>query len=51
MTPDDLLYAAAQTACPLHGWCDQWDLIGNHANATKALWHKISQAPQPTGHD
>jgi len=46
-----LLYQAAQTACPLQGWCDQWKQIGDHADATKALWHKINQAPRPTGHD
>jgi hypothetical protein len=46
-----LLYAAAQTSCPLQGWVDQWEMIGNHADATKALWHSINNASRPTGHD
>lgn len=47
----NLLYEAAQYACPLQGWCKQWTLIGDHADATKALWHKINNAPRPAGHD
>jgi hypothetical protein len=46
-----LLYEAAQTSCPLQGWCDEWEMIGDHADATKALWHKVNNAPRPTGHD
>ena len=46
-----MLYQAAQTACPLQGWADQWTLIGDHADATKALWHRVNSAPRPTGHD
>jgi hypothetical protein len=46
-----LLYEATQTACPLQGWCKQWEQIGDHADATKALWHKINRAPLPIGHD
>lgn len=47
----ELLYNAAQTACPLKGWADQWTAIGDHADATKALWHRVSQAPHPLDHD
>lgn len=46
-----LLYEAAQAACPLQDWVDQWDAIGDHADATKALWHRVNNAPYPTGHD
>ena len=46
-----LLYAAAQTSCDLQGWSYQWKLIGDHADATQALWRKINTAPHPTGHD
>jgi hypothetical protein len=42
-----LLYQAAQAACPIFPWEDQWTDIGNHADATKALWHRINQAPMP----
>jgi hypothetical protein len=45
------LYTAAQTACPLQGWCDQWEAIGDHADATKRLWHKLNDGPRPTKHD
>lgn len=46
-----LLYEAAQLTCPLHGFADQWTEIGDHADATKALWHRINNAAFPTGHD
>jgi hypothetical protein len=46
-----LLYTAAQTACPLKGWCDQWDWIGEHADATKDLWHRLNNSAPPKGHD
>lgn len=47
-----LLYRACQTACPLQGWGDgPWEWIGDHADATKALWHRVNNAPDPTGHD
>lgn len=46
-----LLYKAAQTSCDLQGWADQWQAIGDHADATKALWHACNNAPAPTGHD
>jgi hypothetical protein len=42
-----LLYEAAQAACPLFPWAGQWDDIGNHADATKALWHRINSAELP----
>lgn len=46
-----LLYTAAQTASPLQGWLREWQRISDHADATKRLWHKINNAPRPTGHD
>lgn len=46
-----LLYEAAQASCPLHGWCEVWQQIGDHADATKDLWHTVNDAPRPTGHD
>lgn len=46
-----LLYEAAQTACPLQGWVKPWEHVGDHADATKALWHRVNSAPYPTGHD
>lgn len=46
-----LLYQAAQTACDLQGWVKPWERIGDHADATKALWHDVQYAPHPTGHD
>lgn len=45
------LYAAAQAACPLQGWADEWTEIGDMADSVKAFWHKINQRPYPTGHD
>ena len=45
------LSAAAQAACPLQGWSDEWTEIGDMADAVKAFWHKINQRPYPTGHD
>ena len=45
------LYAAAQASSPLRGWLAEWQAIGDHADATKALWHRINEAPAPTGHD
>ena len=47
----DLLYQAAQCSCDLQGWCREWEAIGAHAEATKALWHKANNATPPTGHD
>jgi hypothetical protein len=41
------LSEAAQLACPLGGWCDQWEDIGNTMDAVTALWWRIHQAPQP----
>lgn len=46
-----LLYRAAQESCPLKGWADQWQEIGDHADATQRLWHRINDAPMPIGHD
>lgn len=46
-----LLYEAAQTACPLQGWVEPWEMIGDHADVTKALWHRVNGARRPTGHD
>jgi hypothetical protein len=46
-----LLYEAAQTACPLQGWVKPWERIGAHADATKALWHRVNDARRPVGHD
>lgn len=46
-----LLYTATQKACPLQGWTQEWEKIGAHADATKALWHALNNAPRPTGHD
>lgn len=46
-----LLYQAAQASCELQGWVDEWETIGDHADATKALWHSINNAALPTGHD
>lgn len=42
-----LLYEAAQALCPVVPWADQWTEVGDHADATKALWHRINQAPMP----
>lgn len=46
-----LLLKAAGTACDLQGWADQWQAIGDQADAVKDLWHKCNDAPLPTGHD
>lgn len=46
-----LLYQAASVSCDLQGWADHWGAIGKHADATKALWHRLNDAPLPTGHD
>jgi hypothetical protein len=46
-----LLYEAAQITCPLQGFVKPWQRIGNHADATKALWHAVNNAPYPIGHD
>jgi hypothetical protein len=46
-----LLYEAAQLTCPLQGFLKPWEAIGDHADATKALWHRVNNAPRPTGHD
>lgn len=45
------LYAACVLASPLRGWVEQWQSIGDHADATKALWHAIADAPHPESHD
>ena len=47
----DLLYQAAQCSSDLQGWYREWEAIGDHADATKALWHKANNATLPTGHD
>jgi hypothetical protein len=46
-----ILSEAAQTANPLRGWSDEWKAIGDHYDATKALWHRCNSAPLPTTHD
>lgn len=46
-----LLYEATQAVCPLQGWADLWTELGDHADATKRLWHKLNDAPRPVGHD
>ena len=47
----DQLQAATQAACPLKGWVNEWQAIGDHMDATRALWHRIADAPHPIGHD
>lgn len=42
-----LLGEAAQLACDLGGWCDQWEDIGRGYDAVEALWWRIHQAPAP----
>lgn len=42
-----LLSDAAALACPLAGWCDQWEDIGRGYDAVEALWWRIHQAPEP----
>ena len=46
-----LLYEAAQTSSELRGWAKPWEKIGDNADAIKALWHKVNNAPRPIGHD
>lgn len=41
------LSRAAQIACPLVGWVDQWTEIGEAYDAVKALWHRINNAAMP----
>ena len=45
------LNAATAAASSLRGWSDQWSEIDAHAEATKALWYRIMEAPMPLGHD
>lgn len=45
-----LMYEATQITCDLRGWSDLWHEIGDHADKTKALWHKVNNAPRPSGH-
>ena len=42
-----LLGEAAQLACPLAGWCEQWEDIGRGYDAVESLWWRIHQAPAP----
>lgn len=42
-----LLSEAAQLACDLAGWCDQWEDIGREYDAVEALWWRIHLAPAP----
>lgn len=46
-----LLSEAAQMTCPLQGFGKPWKWIGDHMDKTKALWHRVNNAPVPTGHD
>ena len=46
-----LLYKAANESCDLQGWADEWQDTGDTADAVKALWHRLNDAPLPTGHD
>ena len=45
------LSAAAQLTCPLRGFSKPWKWIGDHMDKTKALWHRVNNAPRPTGMD
>lgn len=45
------LSEAAQLTCPLRGFLNPWQWIGNHMEKTNALWHRVNNAPRPTGHD
>lgn len=42
---------STQTACPLRGWVNVWKALGNHADATKQLWHRVESALYPTSCD
>ena len=51
-----LLREALEAASPLQGWAEEnprgpYYLIGDHVDATKQLWHRVNNAPEPTGHD
>lgn len=46
-----LLYQACEKISPLKGWGELWDRVGDHAQATKSLWHEVNEYPYPTGHD
>jgi hypothetical protein len=50
-TAQSFLYMAAQVSADIQGWADLWQEIGDHADRTKELWHKINNAPLPAGHD
>lgn len=44
----NLISAAAQDLCPVVPWGDgPWQWVGDHYDATKALWHRINNAPMP----
>ena len=45
------LAEAAQLTCPLRGFLKPWEAIGKHMDKTKALWHRVNNAPRPTSHD
>lgn len=42
-----LLEEAAQLACPLDNWVDQWEDIGRGVDAVEKLWWRIHKAPAP----
>lgn len=42
-----LLSEAAQLACPLGGWCEQWEDIGKSYDEVTALWWRIHESPPP----
>jgi len=42
-----LLSDAAKLACPLAGYCDQWEDIGRTYDAVEGLWWRIHEGPQP----
>lgn len=43
----NMLSEAAQLACDLEGWCEQWEDIGREYDAVQALWWRIHKAPAP----
>lgn len=43
-----LLSDAAQILCPVVPWGDgPWQWVGDQYDATKALWHRVNNAPMP----